>query len=457
MALTAVTPSPAQLLAEQRAQWRLSPAYRARPRLAEQAVGMLTLLFLTAGLPTEWFVVLEGGTGQYVDSGGSLVIAVFLGLTVSLLAFSLKRPKAMFYLIVCDMALMAFAALILFSPLWSVDFNTTLRRAVALFMVVLIGIYFVARYSLEQLLNRLAIVFLVSMILNYLWIFALPRYGVSPTGANWLGITTNRNSLGKQAVLGALIMVFAIRSRHHRILASIGLVGSIGLVLGTNSKTSLVSLVLLGGLLIVFTTFRARKQLFGAVLVSEVTAGLFGILVATANLVFITDLLGRDITLTGRTILWRHLLVPISERPFLGYGWDAFWGGWGSPAHEIWLENDWFPPTAHNAALEYLLNIGAVGLVIWLIVMGRGLWRSIHYLRDRPGLAGLFPIAMISYAALYSVTEHGVVQRGIDWMLLVVAFVETKRFMDRNRSTLDGREIILRRHARSRAAVVEPT
>lgn len=454
----AVTATPGlSTLAEEQARWRLSAAYRARPRLIEQTVGFLTLLFLTTGLPNEWFVVLDSGTGEYVDSGGSLVIASFLLLTGALLAFSMKRPKAMFYLVVCDLALMSFAALILFSPLWSTDFGTSLRRGVALFMVVMVGIYFAARYSLEQLLNRLSIVFFIAMVLNYLWIFGLPRYGVTASGDDWLGITTNRNSLGKQAVLGALIMAFAIRSKRHRILASIGLVGSAGLVLGTNSKTSLVSLILLGGLLIVFSTFRARRQLFGAVIISEVTAGLFGLLVATANLAFITDLLGRDITLTGRTVLWEDLLVPISERPLLGYGWDGFWGGWGSPAQEIWLQNTWFPPTAHNAPLEYLLNLGAIGLVMWLVMLLRGLWRSIHYLRDRPGLAGLFPISMISYAVLYSITEHGVVQRGIEWMLLVVALVETKRFMDRNRSSLDGGAFAVRRHARHRSAVAAPT
>ncbi|MBT8239829.1 MAG: hypothetical protein KJN63_01215, partial [Acidimicrobiia bacterium] len=64
----------------------------------------------------------------------------------------------------------------------------------------------------------------------------------------------------------------------------------------------------------------------------------------------------------------------------------------------------------------------------------------------RPGIAGLFPIAIFSYAFLYSVTEAGVVRRGMDWMLVVVALVETKRFMDKNRSTLDGTKLAVRRH-----------
>ncbi len=442
-------------LAKAQAAWRQSAAYRARPRFLEQLIGMITLTVLTTGLPTEWFVVIEGNLFDAVNVGGPLVIVVFTALIGTLLVFSMKRPKAMFYLLVCELMLVGFSLLILFSPLWSVNFNTSVRRSVALTLVTLLGIYFVARYSLEQLLNRLSLVYFFAMILNLVWVTALPQYGLS--NGDFVGITTNRNTLGQQAVLGCLIMVFAFRSKNHKIIAVVGFAGSLYLVIGTGSKTSLASLVLLGGLLIVFSTFRARKQLFGAVIVSEITAGLFGILIATANLVFITDLLDRDITLTGRTVLWQHLLVPISEKPILGHGWEAFWGGWGSPAHEIWLKNSWFPPTAHNAPLEYLLALGAVGLIIWAVMMGRGLWRSIHYLRDRPGIAGLFPLAMLSYAFLYSVTEAGVVRRGVDWMLVVVALVETKRFMDKNRSTLDGSKLAIRRRPRSatQSSVIE--
>ncbi len=432
MSLTAGTPTFAASAAES-----ISPDRPARPRtrparpgLVERAVGFVTLLFLTTGMPTEWFVIIEGDASDDVNAGGSLVIVVFIMLTGTLLFFSMTRPKAMMYLVVCELSLLAFSLLILFSPLWSVDFSTSSRRAVALSLTTVLGIYFVARYSLEQLINRLSIVFFIAMLLNFAWVFALPQYGLSFTGDDFLGITTNRNSLGKQAVLGCVVTAFAIRTRNHRFIAMTGFLGSVLLVLGTNSKTSLVSLILLGGLLLVFATFRSRKQLFGAVIVSEVTAGLFGLLIATANLAFITDLLGRDITLTGRTVLWGHLIEPISERPLLGYGWEAYWGGWGSPAHEIWLKNSWFPPTAHNAPLEYLLALGAVGLTIWAVMMVRGLLRSIHYLRNRPGLAGLFPITMFSYAFLYSVTEAGVVQRGIDWMLVVVCLVETRRFID---------------------------
>ncbi len=171
-------PAPTRL-AEAQATWRQSAAYRARPRLFEQAVGMVALTVLTTGLPTEWFVVITGDFYDDVNVGGPLVVVVFTILIGTLLAFSMKRPKAMFYLLVCDLVLVAFSLLIFFSPLWSADFATSVRRSVALALVTLMGIYFVARYSLEQLINRLSIVFFIAMVLNLIWIYALPQYGTA--------------------------------------------------------------------------------------------------------------------------------------------------------------------------------------------------------------------------------------------------------------------------------------
>ena len=232
---------PQETLAHALARWRQSPAYRARPRFLEQAIGMLALVFLTAGLPTEWFV----NDLTDVNAGGPLVIVVFMAFTGVLLTFSMKRPKAMFYLVVCELALMGFSFLILFSPLWSVDFGTSLRRSIALSLTTALGLYFVARYSLEQLLGRLSLVFVATTIFNLIWVYALPAYG-RVDGGTFTGITTNRNSLGAQAVLACLVMTFGFKARRHRFLTGLGFVGSVWLVIGTDSKTSLASLLLLG-------------------------------------------------------------------------------------------------------------------------------------------------------------------------------------------------------------------
>ncbi len=403
------------------------PRFISRPGFLERSLAFFAIAFLTVGLPNEWFVTDVDGTNA--SSGGPFVIVVFMALVGALLVFSLKDRGVMGNLVIAELPLVLLSLIILFSAVWSVDPNTSFRRSIAVTLTTLLGVYFVARFELDEILFTVALVMMFAVALNWVFVMGLPAYGKNFDGTQYLGATTNRNVLGQLMVLGCLSFQFLMGNRRWRFIAILFWFGAFGLVLGTRSKTSLLSLILINVLWFIFSTFRARKQLFGAVLVSEVTAGLFGFLFATANLPLITDLLDRDITLTGRTILWGDLLVPIGERFWLGHGWSAFWGGYRSPAHEIWVSHDWTPPTAHNAFLEYLLVIGFVGLCLWMLVTARGLLRSIHHLRDIPGTAGMFPILMISYMLLFSITEAGSLRRGLDWMLVVVAVVETKRFI----------------------------
>lgn len=79
----------------------------------------------------------------------------------------------------------------------------------------------------------------------------------------------------------------------------------------------------------------------------------------------------QTITLTGRTDLWAALIPEFLERPFLGYGFAAFW----NPVNlEIMEGAAGFPVvSAHNGFLEELLSTGAVGLLLfmafWIYVM----------------------------------------------------------------------------------------
>src|SRR3546814_12636368 len=44
------------------------------------------------------------------------------------------------------------------------------------------------------------------------------------------------------------------------------------------------------------------------------------------------DALGKERTLTGRSILWEYAMTQIEMQPWLGNGFDAFWnGGIASP------------------------------------------------------------------------------------------------------------------------------
>jgi exopolysaccharide production protein ExoQ len=103
------------------------------------------------------------------------------------------------------------------------------------------------------------------------------------------------------------------------------------------------------------------------------------------------ELLGRDATLTDRTILWEDLLKQ-KTNPIFGVGFESFWLGADRLArlHE---GRSWQPNEAHNGYLEIYLDLGVVGLfmLVGLLIatfrkICRGLLTNFHFGRFRLGL-----------------------------------------------------------------------
>ena len=74
---------------------------------------------------------------------------------------------------------------------------------------------------------------------------------------------------------------------------------------------------------------------------------------------------GRDPTLTGRTVIWSSVL-SMHTNPLFGVGYESFWLG---------PRLQWFGRLvarhineAHNGYLEVYLNLGIIGVVLWLVL-----------------------------------------------------------------------------------------
>lgn len=411
---------------------RTNPAALSRPGVLEQVLTVSTLATLTLGLPNEWFQAFDQISA--IDTGGSaLPSAVFL-----LLGALLSTRLIGNWNLVLEGArrewLIPFIVAVAFTSLmWSPDAVQTFRRFGAFGIATLVGYYLVVRYELARINRMMAYVLILATILNYVWVFGFPQFGVDPTAdANWTGITSNRNVLGRLSVLSAL--VFSVAYREHksmRLLYLLFLFLQFPLVFGTGSKTSLASFLITPVFLIIYQAFRAKKTLYGAVAVSLFGGASFGIAVATASLGQITRALDRDVTLTGRTILWEDLIKQGSTRPITGFGWEAYWGGWFSPSHETWIRHDWLPPTAHNVFLDMFLSIGLLGLIPLVILVARGIIRASRHVRYVDGAIGLWPLGFFSMLMMISITESGVAGRTIFWPLLVVASVHGARLSRR--------------------------
>jgi O-antigen ligase len=280
------------------------------------------------------------------------------GLTVLAVAARLHLMTRVLWGALLLLPLMLLAGI---STEWSVLPDTTLRRAMALCLGSLFGLYLAARFSWRALLDLLAAVFVVLALGSYLSVLVAPGWAIHATihpGA-WKGLWFEKNGLGQIMTWGVLACSSAaLLVPERRKLWIAGAMLCAGLVLFSTSKTSLLGLMLVGSGVVVASGVRRGGVL--AVLTAWLALVGMGLVVGVAVFApeIVLEALGKDPTLTGRTDIWSAVLRRVEERPWQGYGYAAFWADEQGPAGYVRNEVDWDAPTAHNGWLELLLSFG---------------------------------------------------------------------------------------------------
>lgn len=386
-----------------------------RPGMLETLLVPLTMFVLLYETPEAW--VLDASAE---DTG----VPITTALTLALTGFAFLRVAGNLDLVIrlikLEGALTLFVMLTAASIFWSANLWLTMRETALVVACFFWAAYLVVRFELPQILRLLAWSSIPGTIFNYAFIFALPEYGVSGAG-QWTGVFGQKNALGYSATLMIpLLVVVAGSDRPRRVLYYSTAALNAVLLVGSESKTMLVATVIPTVLLAVYHGFRGRKTLRGAVILSLVGAAIFMVLFVTANLAVIAELLNKDVTLTGRTDLWRDLIPIAMERPLLGWGANAPFGGYFSPVHEVWIQNRWDPSHAHNAGLQLWLELGVVGVALFLVTYFRALGRAIEVVRRVPGRVGLWPLCFLTTALLISISESGVTTSMPSFVLYVL-------------------------------------
>lgn len=123
--------------------------------------------------------------------------------------------------------------------------------------------------------------------------------------------------------------------------------------------------------------------------------------------------------------IWRH--------PWLGYGYGGFWQGWNGESAYIWRIVGWVPTHPHNGYLSICLDLGFLGLGLFLL----GFWRS--YLQGFARLRGsktaldIWPLIHMTYIALASLTESALLQsNSLNWILYVAVSFSVRKNIKQN-------------------------
>ncbi len=390
----------------------------AKPSFLERSLTVLTLFVLQHSTPNTWFLSPDSGT---VNTSNPLYVAVIGVLILTGLSRVMGYFNQIINTINLDVAIFGFVGLCLMSTLWSAEPAETLTSALLFAAITAYAFYMVMRYSLEEILVLLSCIFLISGALNLVFVQAFPQYGIAK-GGEWSGVLSTKNQLGYLTTLGIpTLLITAMIGRRWRLVCLAGTALLAFLLVMSQSTTALVATILLTVSLPILRIFRASSTLRGAAMLGIFGNGLVIAAVATNQIEVITGWAGKDPSLTGRTPIWEATLDIILERPLIGYGYQAAFGGYFSPAHEIWILNPWEPTDSHNALLQIWIEVGLIGVVLFLAVLARALSNGIRLTAIVPGAVGLWPITMFSLAIVTGISESGIQSEEFGWVMFVIA------------------------------------
>ncbi|WP_282825210.1 O-antigen ligase family protein [Gulosibacter sediminis] len=182
------------------------------------------------------------------------------------------------------------------------------------------------------------------------------------------GLMGNRNLLAIVALIALIVTIVELLdhmvSRWYALVAS---AASVAAILLTDSATAYVAgaFVLLGAALVLISR-RIHRQLRW-VLYSVVGACLVagGILVVVFNNE-VFALMNRSSDMSGRGSIWRAVLALGSESPVLGHGWISYWAPWLPEFHSLAIVEGMPYHQAHNAFLDVWMQVGVIGLLLFI-------------------------------------------------------------------------------------------
>jgi exopolysaccharide production protein ExoQ len=345
-----------------------------------------------------WIATVLSMLGLVLTLGGSSLGALLFLVAWGLVA--LPRADRCLGLMFRSPGLWLVPCFALVSVVWSQAPAATARATMELMLTVGIASLTAGFLRPREFVSAMSVSLFIGAVLS----LAFGRYGFDGmTGETvFLGIFASKNTMALfmsfLAIFAAAVLADRDQPALLRLLAVLSFVLAIPLLLLAHSAGALLTT---GGSLIVlllaavFIRLRGREQLL--VMAAAATIVLPVVLVTVLLALngtlgheisdFIIQVLGKDPTLTGRTLLWQIALTEIAKHPFFGVGYYAFWQQGNLLAEAIWREFSIDTRTGfsfHDTFLEFAVELGWIGVAALIVTLMQVISRTVRLaLADR--------------------------------------------------------------------------
>lgn len=385
---------------------------------------LLTHFGVTASLVLD----VEGGGGSL--QGGSLIMQILQGGSGFYALYVINGSATARALLKKSWPMFLLVAVAAASAVWSVDPYLTIRRSTNLAISFLLAIALVGQIGAARAIHLVIRVMLTACVMSVIAVIVAPTLAVHQAtdefqnvhAGLWRGLLAHKVSLGMFSGLTlALLLFYGARSCGNPLLWVIGILAAASCLIGSNSATGIVTMILVGGLLCLSSFLKSCSQRFRQGLVKTINVGLLVLayLIFTGNLDRFATLLGRSADLTGRATYWPHVEAFINAYGYyLGFGYGA---GFRIVGPLIKETAGMHLTEAHNGILELIVGLGHIGMTFVMGMYAWFVWRAsqivsvVHWNSTK---ATFFPYAVLSSLFIISYAESIILSFNGVWAVL---------------------------------------
>lgn len=347
-----------------------------------------------------------------------------------------RQQKFFFYVLTRDIPLMLLVGIALLSYFWSEAPLVTLNWSRRLLISTFLGVFLATRYTPRKQMYLLSWVIGIAAIFSLAVGFAFPSYGIDTEigqETTWRGIYAFKQYLARVMTIGAIVFLIIIfESKKARWIPLFGFALTSCLLLLSKGKTALVSFLVSISLIPLYKLIKLKYKLRTFLFAITLILGFFLIMLIFGNLeTIIVDWMGKDLQFNGRTPIWQTSIEQALKRPWLGYGYKAFWY---SPvgletAQGTWMIKAFFAQTnsitaytsypighAHSGFLDLFLDLGLLGFVVFIISCSMLFARLFKLIAKRKTIEYFWMLEMIILTLLLQIAESNNILDGTNYL-----------------------------------------
>jgi exopolysaccharide production protein ExoQ len=310
------------------------------------------------------------------------------------------------------------------STFWSERPSQSLTSGAILLIFTAFTICIAAEFTFQRQIELIMMVGAVALPISIILCVFAPSIGGGSAG--WRGLFGHKQNCAAVTILWLITALhWKCNGFHRQFVKALYIVMCVVLIVMSRSRTgwmlALVALALWAGLRAAQNLRRLEVALGFAVALPIALTTAYA---AYTQYAALATSVGKDATLSQRTIIWAAVWDSIVQRPFLGYGYSAFWSGLNGPSQRVVLISDWGIQQAQNGYLDLWLNLGLGGVVIIALMSAIAIRAFFKTVRGRENKSHLrWCTVVIITISLYNVGETSFALLQMVWFLFLLAYI----------------------------------